>query len=184
MGDASDEELVERFRQSGEVRFFDELVNRHIGRVRGMIYPMVLNGADADELTQEVFLRVAKGLLRFRGRARFSTWLYRIAMNSAHSFLSKRSRSAVEVVADPPDRKDESPGPAEVAAVREKDAGIMAALASLSRPLRAAITLTAIQGMSAREAARVEECPLPTMYWRIHEARRTLRVRLGGYLNE
>ena len=75
MAQPSDEQLVERFRDSGDLGHFDELVRRHIGPVRRMAFSMVLNHADADDLTQEVFLRVARGIGNFRGQAKFSTWL-------------------------------------------------------------------------------------------------------------
>jgi RNA polymerase sigma-70 factor (ECF subfamily) len=61
--------------------------------VRSMLYQMVLNDADADDLTQEVFLRVVRGLGQFDGRARFPTWLYRIVMNTARTFLGKKGKS-------------------------------------------------------------------------------------------
>ena len=78
MVEIRDEQLVGDFLKTGEMRHFNELVGRHIRRVRAMIYPMVLNDADADELTQDVFLRVTDNISRFEGRAQFSTWLYRI----------------------------------------------------------------------------------------------------------
>ena len=87
MGVISDEELVDDFQQTGEMRNLDELVHRHIGKVKAMIYPMVLNQADADEITQDVFIRMANGVTGFQNKAMFSTWLYRIAMNTTHSFL-------------------------------------------------------------------------------------------------
>src|SRR5450759_1461826 len=102
----SNEHLVDSFQQTGEMRHLDELVNRHMPKVRAMIYAMVLNHADADEITQEVFIRMANGITGFQKRAIFSTWLYRIAMNTTHSFLRCRSRDPADVIADPPDQPD------------------------------------------------------------------------------
>ena len=65
----------------------------------------------------------------------------------------------------------------------ETDAEVKRALASLSSPLRSAITLTAIQGLNVKEAARIDGCMTATMYWRVHEARKQLKKRLGRYLN-
>jgi len=64
MGDLvpTDEELVAAYRNSGQRPVLDELVRRHVGKVRAMIYPMVLNSSGADDLTQEVFLRAVRGL--------------------------------------------------------------------------------------------------------------------------
>ena len=178
MDEIRDEQLVDYFRESGEIRHFNELVIRHIGKVRAMIYPMVLNNADADELTQEVFLRVVKGISEFRGKSRFSSWLYRITINTVYSFLRKRSNRPAEHYAEPPEQPNDSSDPADTLMSGETDAGITNALASLSPILRSAITLTALHGMSVREAARAEDCLTATMYWRVHEARRILKKKL------
>ena len=183
MGVISDEELVDDFQQTGEMRNLDELVHRHIGKVKAMIYPMVLNQADADEITQDVFIRMANGVTGFQNKAMFSTWLYRIAMNTTHSFLRSRSRNPTDVFAEPPDRPDRAAEPDRTLMANETDAEVKRALASLSSPLRSAITLTAIQGLNVKEAARIDGCMTATMYWRVHEARKQLKKRLGRYLN-
>ena len=182
MRDYSDEELVDEFRDSGVISHLDELVRRHIGKVRAMVYPIVLNDADADDVTQEVFLRVVNGLAGFRKRARFSTWLYRITMNTVRSFVKKRGVSPLRHLSDPPDAADSAPGPAVRVAAGELDAQITDALAKLSPSLRSAITLTKIHGMSVRQAAEAEACLAATMYWRVHEARRVLRTKLDGQM--
>ena len=178
--DRTDEELAADYRASGDVRCVDTLVRRHIASVRAMIYPMVLNDADADDLTQQVFLRAAGGLGRFRGQALFSTWLYRIAVNTTRSFLSRNHR---QPVTSPDDLAEiayaAAAGPREAAMATEDGVEIAAALASLSPSLRTALTLTAIQGMSVRDAAALDGCLAATMYWRVHEARRLMRKKLG-----
>ena len=178
----SNEHLVDSFQQTGEMRHLDELVHRHMPKVRAMIYAMVLNHADADEITQEVFIRMANGIAGFQKNALFSTWLYRIAMNTTHSFLRRRSRNPVDVHAEPPDQPDRAAGPDRVLMANETGAEIERSLADLSPSLRSAITLTAIQGWGVKEAARIEGCLAATMYWRVHEARKQLQKRLAGYL--
>lgn len=179
----ADEELVAAFRTTGEIRALNGLAERHIPRVRALLHQMVLNEADADDLTQEVFLRAFHGLEGFEGRSRFSTWLYRIAMNTARTFLRSRTRTPAcrgEELAEEPDRG--GGGPDQAAMARELDADIEAALGSLSPTLRAAIVLTAIHGLNGREAARIEGCATATMYWRVHKARKILKRQLGHYL--
>ena len=180
MDGLSDAELIERFTDTDEIRYFEELVGRHIRKVRAMIYPMVLNDSDADDLTQEVFLRVANGLSRFKGKSKFSTWLYRVAMNTTHSFTRRKCRQPFREREDVPEQRDAAPDPAAALAWKETGTAVSNAMRTLSPPLRTAITLTAIHGMSPREAARAAECLPATMYWRVHEARRILRARLGS----
>lgn len=182
MGHQGDEELVQEYQRTGDMRPFDELVRRHVGKVRAMVYPMFLNDADADDVTQEVFLRVARGLSRFKGRSQFRTWLYRITMNTARSYLRKRSRLPTATDRDVPETQDESQDPVSSVAASELDQAIGAGLSSLSSTLRAAITLTAVQGMSVGDAAKVEDCLPATMYWRVHQARKQLKVKLGHLL--
>jgi len=182
MDDVTDEQLVEMFQTSDEMRHLDVLVHRHISRVRAMVYPMVLNHADADEITQEIFIRMANGIRRFRQSARFFSWLYRIAVNTVRSFLHRRARRPLEHRAELPDQETPGASPDHALATRETDAGISQALASLTPALRSAITLTAIEGMDIREAARIEGCLTATLYWRIHEARRLIRKQLEKQL--
>jgi len=175
MAQPSDEQLVERFRDSGDIGQFDELVRRHVGPVRRVLFSMVLNHADADDLTQEVFLRVARGIGDFRGRATFSTWLYRITVNAARSFLARAGARRAAQIEVPDDIPDPVPGPDRNAELSELDARVGAAMGRLPAPLRAAITLTAIEGLDGREAARAAGCLPATLYWRVHQARKILR---------
>jgi RNA polymerase sigma-70 factor (ECF subfamily) len=179
----SDDELIRAFRHEGDRTALNELILRHVGWVRAMIYGMVLNDADADELSQEVFVRAIRGLPRFRGDARFSTWLRRIATNTVRTFRASASRPAApteDCLAEHADARADTPE--QLAVADELDERITEALGSLSPPLRAAIVLTAIEGVAVREAARIENCPVATMYWRIHKARRILKKRLARYL--
>jgi RNA polymerase sigma-70 factor (ECF subfamily) len=179
-----DEELIDCYRHSGQNQALEELVNRYLGKVRGIVYPMVLDPTLADDLTQEVFLRALRGLGGFDGRARFSTWLYRVTINAVHSFLARQRRSPVMFCAELPPCL---PPPAELpdaAAMRaELETAIEAALRDLPPKLRAAIVLTVMEQLDVGEAARIEGCTRATMYWRIHEARKRLKQRLERYLS-
>lgn len=179
----SDEQLIAGYRDSGQNHALEELTGRYVGKVRAMIYPMVLDRTLADDLTQEVFLRAFRGLAGFNGRSRFSTWLYRVAMNTAHSFLARRRRAPVSFRGELPDcPQTKSGGPAATAMQRELEAAIEAALGELPPKLRAAVVLTSLEQMDVAEAARIEGCTRATMYWRIHEARKRLKRRLESHL--
>ena len=181
-GEPTDEQLIERCRNSGCPQAANELVRRHLRRVRAVIFPMVLDHSVADDLTQETFLRAWRGLSGFRAEARFSTWLTRIAWNVVQDEVSRRERSAVVVTESLDNASSVNGRPDEAVLQRELDQQIATALASLSAKLRAAIVLTGLQQLSPDEAAELEGCSVATMYWRIHEARRLLEQRLAEYL--
>jgi RNA polymerase sigma-70 factor (ECF subfamily) len=175
----SDEDLLAAFREDGMPRHLDLLFQRHLAKVRAMLYQMVLNDADADDLTQDVFIRVARYAHKFNSRAAFSTWLHRITMNCAKSFIARKMRNPVDVS---PELPEPTAGletrPDHALSTSELDERISEAIDGLRPKLRAAVVLTIMQGISIPEAARIEGCALPTMYWRVHEARRQLKVCL------
>lgn len=177
-----DEELIHSYRTDGSRAALEELVSRHIGKIRGLIYPMILDHAATDDLTQDVFLKAIRSLESFQGRAAFSTWLCRIAMNTMNSYLARRSRSPVVFQADVPEPVAGASVAEQVAVQCELNQEIKTALESLSPKLRAAIVLTCLQGKSAGEAARIEGCSSATMYWRVHEARKNLKHLLARHL--
>lgn len=175
----SDEALIAAFRTDGMPHHLDTLFLRHIEKVRAMLYQMVLHDADADDLTQEAFLRAARNIGQFSGRAAFPTWLYRIAMNCANSFLAKRQRHPFVAGMELPDAPDRAGyQPDQMLAGKELDERIKYALETLRPKLRAAVVLTIIQGTPLPEAARIEGCALPTLYWRVHAARQQLKTML------
>ena len=180
----SDKQLIELFREGGRQDAIDELLRRHIGRVRATIFQMVHSNSDADDLTQEVFVRAVRGVQTFDCRAEFSTWLYRVAMNTTYSFLKRRGRSRVEFHSDmqePVTPADSAPDRAVLQA--ELTAEVETAVASLSPNLRGAIVLVCLQGLSPSEAAEVEGCSTATIHWRVHEGRQKLKRLLREHLS-
>lgn len=179
----SDAELVATFRRTGRLEALDCLVRRHLARVNSMICRMGVGDWDADDLTQEVFLRAAKGLPGFRSGAQFSTWLYRITMNVTRTFLAHRNRTIADRATPPDEAVDSVSAPADKGAVgRELEDRIARALDALPPTLRAAIVLAALHEIPRAEAARIEGCSLPAMYWRVHKGRKLLKERLREIL--
>ena len=177
-----DEELIYRYRSTGCKGSLDELVSLHVAKVRAIVFPMVLDDAAADDLTQDVLLRVFRSLSSFDGRSQFTTWLYRIAMNVAYSYLRRSGRSPVVFRAEVPETSVAQSSPEQTAVQNEMEQDIEMALAALSPKLRAAIVLTCLNGKSASEAADIERCSTATMYGRVHEARKQLEQRLARHL--
>ena len=145
-----------------------------------MIYAMVLNDADADDLTQEVFLRAVNHISRFGARSRFSTWLYRITMNTTKNFIRRKGRDRLELRDTAPERTDPQPQPEAQLMAKEQGHVLRDALARLPLPLRSAFSLVVIQGLTPREAAHAERCFLSTIYRRVKAARAELSKTLRG----
>ena len=180
---SNDETLVAAFGESGQSETLNDLISCHVGKVRAMVYQMVLNEADADDLTQTVFVRAIRGISSFRGESQFSTWLYQIAMNTVRGFLRGRKSMPQASEDDLADRVDgRAFAPEQFAMAKELDGEVTAAMHGLPTKLRAAIVLTSLKGLDARDAADIEGCSTATMYWRIHKARKMLEKRLAKYL--
>lgn len=173
----TDEELVAQLQQSGQPELFDLLVQRYMGKTRSLIFGIVLNHNDADDLVQDVFIRAYRGISKFNLKAKFSTWLYRIATNTSLTFLKKR-RPVIPVETTHIERQEDHRPHRHLLESRESLQQIGAALKDLSPTLRAAIVLTAIEGHDIAEAAKIEGCAQATMYWRIHKARKILKSSL------
>ena len=174
----SDRDLIGRYQAEGDIAALDELLRRHIARVRNLIGPMVRNEADADDLTQQTLVRAVRGLPKFQGRAAFTTWLHRIALNTTYTFLERRRRRhAVGVVeTDATAPAHEEPGRALES--KESLRRIDAAMAELPPSFRAALLMTVVQDLPVRDAAAAEGVTAATMHWRVHKARKALRALL------
>lgn len=177
-----DRQLIARYQQAGCREALDQLVREHIGKVRSVVFPMVLDHSLADDLTQESIMKAVRGLPKFDGRAAFSTWLYRIAMNTVNSHFERNGRAPVTFQSEVPEPTFGGSAPDGVAVECELATDIETALQTLSPKLRAAIVLTCLQGLSADEAASIEGCSTGTMYSRVHEARKQLKQKLARHL--
>lgn len=180
----SDQNLIDQFHESGQTSCLEELLQRHLGRIRGVVFQMLLNHDAADDVTQDIFLRVVRGIERFEGRSEFSTWLYQVAMNTVRSYIKKRGRSRVQFHDELPEgsvvSRANPDGPVLQAELASE---VQTALAGLSPQLRAAIVLVCLQGEPASIAAEIEGCSTDTMYWRVHEGRRQLKQSLAEHLS-
>lgn len=186
--DPDDEALVLRA-QAGDPAAFEELVTRHRGRLFAMIRQMVKNEADAWDLSQEAFIKAWKALPRFEVKARFSTWLYRIAHNTVYDWMRrKRPESGAEINDEVfgEDRIDPSSlttpasdrRPDESLEVDELRVKIEAALARLTPEHREAVLLKDVQGLAYKEIADVMGCSLGTVMSRLFYARKKLQELL------
>ncbi len=168
--------------QSGDDSAFDELMGRYKRPVVNFIFRMLGNADDADDVAQEVFVRVYRKLDTYRPETKFSTWLFALARNAAIDRLRWRARHPTEPI-DP-----ESPLPAETntaedVSAREIGALITAAVSELPEDQRTVLVLAEYQGMSHAEIATVMRCSEKSVESRLYRARQTLRRGLRPLLD-
>ena len=167
----SDEALMLQL-QTGDLRSFDMLVKRWEKRLLNYCYRMVNNITLAEDLRQEVFLRVYRSAKTYRPRAQFSTWLYRIATNLCLDTLAKQQRRKEipmdaylesesegfgERLIDPSDT------PEATVVKKETESRVRLALAHLPEDLRVVVTLRHYNGMKFQEIAEIVERPISTV---------------------
>ena len=158
---------------------FGYLFERHGPRVRRLLIGLLGPCDELDDLVQEAFMGAYRSLHQFRGTARFTTWLHRIAVNTALSFLRKPRRSLAVAPVDL-DRR-ESPGDNSEKAVltREMVRRLYAVLETLSPKRRVALVLFEIEGCSIAEVAAMTGVSPPVAKSRIFFGRRELRKKAG-----
>jgi RNA polymerase sigma-70 factor (ECF subfamily) len=175
----SDEQIIESVR-AGDTRQFAELVLRYQDTVFGMAKRFVESPADAEDIAQEAFLRVHRGLEGFKGDARFSTWLYRITWNLCTDWVRRHRKPGRTSVGldETADIEDSRGGVEEGLLDEEARRGVRRALSALDEKYRAVVTLLYYQKLSYEQIAEVLGVPLKTVETRLYRARKLLRASL------
>lgn len=179
-----DADLIERS-QNGEESAFQELVELYRTRVASIAYQVLGNYEDARDVSQEVFVKLYKGINGFDPRKKFFTWLYRLTVNASIDFLrSKKRRSQEYSIEDRPNQYSEIPGSElESVTYQIESKELRQIFQQLSTKLnpkqKAAFALCDLQGFSADEAAEILECPKVTLRWYLHEARKRIRKAIA-----
>jgi RNA polymerase sigma-70 factor, ECF subfamily len=167
----ADDLLVQRA-QKGERFAFEKLVEGHEQRMYTLAARVLGSREDAADAVQEALLRAWLALPKFRGDARFSTWLYRIVVNAAHDVRAKRRELLVEEPPDPADPRDRF-------ADHELSGELQRALDGLDETYRVAVVLYDVLGCSYAEIAEMTGVPEGTVKSRIFRGRSELAERLG-----
>jgi RNA polymerase sigma-70 factor (ECF subfamily) len=170
---ADDAQLIAACRR-GEARAMEVLYHQYKRRVFGMAHRIV-GASDAEEVAQEVFVRIFRALERFRGDSALSTWIYRLTVNASLSHLAKRGRR--HEVGD--DTLGELPAPPALERDHGLAARIEAGLAQLPPGYRAILVLHDVEGLSHEECAQILECRVGTCKSQLHKARARMREILG-----
>jgi len=179
--DVTDADLVRRFR-GGDETAFAALVTRHQARVYRIVYRMLRNADEAEDVAQITFVRAHRSFHRFREEYDFHPWLYRIAVNAALTRIEQRKRHrAVDIDAVPEkhlQRPAHEESPLDVTARRELLARVEAALESIPPEQKAVFLLRVAEGLSYEEIARTLDIPKGTVMSRLARARESLRGKL------
>jgi RNA polymerase sigma-70 factor (ECF subfamily) len=167
-------ELVRRAAE-GDVEAYETLYRRHVGRVHALCLRMARDRSEADDLTQETFIRVWERLASFRGESEFPTWLHRVAVNVVVGELRRRGRWRERVAADA--AAEDAPAPAAFGAGGDVD--LERAIAALSPQARLVFLLHDVEGWKHGEIAERTGLAVGTSKAHLHRARQLLRKELS-----
>lgn len=182
-GPADEAELVRRC-QAGEPAAHDELYRRHRRQVAANLYRVLGDRTDLDDLVQEVFVIAFRGLDRFRGEARLSTWLYRICINVGLGRIRQRSRKPPALpMGHAPialDRPTDALGPEHQLLQKEERRRVYRALDALAPKKRLVLYLHEIEGRDLKEIAYLIGANPVTVRTRLFYARKEFYAVLAG----
>lgn len=185
MEELPDDSLVQEAKKDNPDAF-TELVCRYQKKIYSTIFQFTRNHHDTDDLAQETFMNAYKSLQKFRQKANFYTWLYRIAVNTTMNFLRKkhREKGREEFVEDQLPSgvaKFSSSSPEYHSLKKELKEKLKEAVDSLPLAYKVTFVLIAFQDMTHGQAARVLRCSEKTVSWRMHKARKILKNKLMPY---
>jgi RNA polymerase sigma-70 factor, ECF subfamily len=177
--------LVDRAK-AGDREAFEELVRRHAERLYAVVLRFVADAEEAQEVTQDAFLRAWRGIARFEGRSLFFTWLYRIGINEAKRRAGRQPAVRVASLDDEtvPDTPDWSEAPETRSELGDLRRVLEEALRSLPVEYRATIVLRDIEGLTTREAAEIMDVGEAAFKSRLHRARLAVRRAVDDYFVE
>jgi RNA polymerase sigma-70 factor (ECF subfamily) len=159
--------------QNGDPAAFEELVRNHQHMVHSLTYRMTGSLADAEDLAQETFIRAYGQIGSFRGASKFSTWLYRIAVNTCLNWRQSEARRFQLQAHVAEELSARQAGGENSSADGSNE--VQGALLKLPAKQRAAVVLTIYDGLNHAEAARVLGCSETTVSWRVFAAKRKLK---------
>jgi len=186
-----DRQLVARV-QKGDKRAFDLLVLKYQSRILALVVRFVQDSHEAQDVTQEAFIKAYRALGNFRGDSAFYTWLYRIAINTAKNYLVSRNRRPPANGIDAQDAEffegdhalKNIDSPERLLLRDEIDKTVQDSIGKLPEDLRVALTLREYEGLSYEDIAAVMQCPVGTVRSRIFRAREAVDKALQPLLEE
>ena len=187
--ETTDQDLVNRV-QAGDKRAFDLLVLKYQNRIVKLVSRFVHDPMEAQDVTQEAFIKAYRAIGSFRGDSAFYTWLYRIATNAAKNFLVSQKRRPPAMGVDAMEaeqyavdtRLKEKETPENLVVTEELKSVIFKTIEGLPGDLKEAITLREMECMSYEDIAVIMECPVGTVRSRIFRARDAIDQKIAPLL--
>ena len=171
--------------QAGDVGAFGELVRRYSRTVYGVVSRMTANLDDADDIAQEVFVRAYRSIGLFRRESEFSTWVYRIAVNTTIKEMKRIRIRQGSSIDDPATGladalvSSEAQRPEQVAERNARNEALRKAVLGLPERHRTVVVLHYFENLACDEIARVLECSVGTVWSRLHYACKKLQTSLN-----
>ncbi len=185
-----DAQLMVAF-QRGNDAAFEHILGKYQRGIVNFIYRIVNNRHEAEEVAQDVFLKVYASRATYEPRARFASWIFRIAVNAALKAAERKRRSPIRLSGGRDGGEehewaaaDTRPGPEAELAARETEAVVKAAISALPLKERIAVTLRRYEELSYVEIAQVMNCSEAAVKTYIHRAKLHLRERLLPYMEK
>jgi RNA polymerase sigma-70 factor (ECF subfamily) len=181
---ATDEELVAQSLR-GDAESFNQLILRWERPIYALAYRVIGREEDARDVCQETFLRAFRGLSAFRGQAKFSSWLYRIALNLCRDWIRRERRTPMVQAPDGVDlveiavEREPIESIEDYVSRQDLSRTVAKAMMALPEEQRTAIILKEYQGLTFQEIADLLGCPLSTVKTRLYQGLSVLRRQLG-----
>ncbi|MBC7189746.1 sigma-70 family RNA polymerase sigma factor [Candidatus Aerophobetes bacterium] len=190
----SDSVLLEKSKK-GDEESFRKLVEKYQSKVYSIAFAMVKNKTEAEDIMQDIFIKVYRSLGNFKGKSKFYTWLYRITINTCINHLNHNKKTNTISLSSPENREkyqdqiiktslflEDSKSPFEILQNRELEEKIKLAIESLPLELKQVFLLREIDDLSYKEMAKILNCSEGTIKSRLFRARDKLREKIGPYL--
>jgi RNA polymerase sigma-70 factor (ECF subfamily) len=185
--------LIEKFGR-GDATAFQEIFSKHKSRVVNLSYRFVHSQEAAEDIAQDVFIKIYEKRLRVDSNVKFTTWLYRVTTNASLDFIRKNKfvvRSVDAEITDPSGKKTDflervgdpnAPSPSDTAQLKELQALLRTEINGLPEELRAPLLLYQFENLPYEEIARVLKITTKAVERRLYHAKQRLRDKLSKYL--
>ncbi len=173
MKEHSEKELINLARK-GNAGAFERLINTHYGTMYKMAFKWCGNREDAQDITQNACIKLARNLNSFRGDSAFTSWLYRLVINTAKDYMRSNNRHTSNATPLDDQTKSSDQNPDQHLYTKE----VIAEIHKLPEAEKEALLLVVSEGFSHKEVAEIMQCAESTVSWRVHEARKKLNAAL------